>query len=220
MNNDNVIILGCGRMGAGLALRIAANDRQVTVIDSNPDAFWRLETPAFTGRKIVGIGFDRDILLDAGIETAYGVVCCTSRDETNAVIGRIARLIFRVPVVIARLYDPLNSEIYNRLGIRVISTTTWGIEGALSYLSHNQLDSILEFSGNQVQLFRIEATAMMAGHSVQDLTQIGQVLVTAIERNNTSFIPTRGTKLEAHDILYVTVTSSQIKTFKHSFGLE
>ncbi|HNY20120.1 MAG TPA: TrkA family potassium uptake protein [Flexilinea sp.] len=220
MEKNNVIIIGCGRMGAGLALRISARGQDVTVIDSNPEAFWRLESPKYTGGKIVGIGFDRDVLIKAGIETAYGVVSCTSKDETNAVIGRMARLVFRVPVVIARLYDPLNVEIYNRLGIRAISTTTWGIDKALNLLSHNPLDTVMEFAHNDVSLIRVEANAMMEGHTVHDFFRVAQVQVVVIERGNSSFIPTFGTKLEAHDVLFVCVDRSQINAFKHSIGME
>lgn len=120
-----VIIVGCGKLGSGLAKALTRKGNQVTIIDSNADAFELLDKD-FSGKTIAGIGFDRDILEKANISHADAIIACSKSDEINALIGKIARDIYRVPRVISRLYDPRRAEIYHSLGIQTLSTTTWG----------------------------------------------------------------------------------------------
>lgn len=202
-----VIIVGCGRMGTGLSINLVKKGHQVTVIDSNPEAFETLGND-FTGLKVVGIGFDRDILVKARIEQVDAVVSCTASDEANAVIARIARNVYRVPRVVARLYDPIKADIYHRLGIQTISTTTWGIERATEMLTYSRLDSVYEMGNGNVNLVRIEVPPLLVGHTVYELTVIGEIHVVSISRNNKTFIPTTGTIIEAEDVLYITVIVS------------
>ena len=114
------IIIGCGRVGAGLAQSLCQRSQSVTVVDQDATAFERLGT-GFTGQTIVGTGFDRDVRLHAGIERADGLAAVTGRDETNVVLARLARQMFRVPRVIARLHDPRHAEVYRRLGIQTMT---------------------------------------------------------------------------------------------------
>jgi len=202
-----VIIVGCGRMGTGLSINLVKKGHQVTVIDSNPEAFETLGND-FTGLKVVGIGFDRDILVKARIEQVDAVVSCTASDEANAVIARIARNVYRVPRVVARLYDPIKADIYHRLGIQTISTTTWGIERATEMLTYSRLDSVYEMGNGNVNLVRIEVPPLLVGHTVYELIVIGEIHVVSISRNNKTFIPTTGTIIEAEDVLYITVIVS------------
>ena len=202
-----VIIVGCGRMGSGLSLNLVKKGHHVTVIDSNPEAFETLGND-FTGLKVVGIGFDRDILVKARIEQVDAVVSCTASDEANAVIARIARNVYRVPRVVARLYDPIKADIYHRLGIQTISTTTWGIERATEMLTYSRLDSVYEMGNGNVNLVRIEVPPLLVGHTVYELIVIGEIHVVSISRNNKTFIPTTGTIIEAEDVLYITVIVS------------
>src|SRR4030042_1184683 len=106
-----IIIIGCGRMGSGLAQTLSLRGHAVTVVDRDPQAFERLG-PAFKGKTLTGIGFDRDVLLRAGIERADGLAAVTFSDEANVVAARLASNIFHVPRVVARLYDPRKAEIY------------------------------------------------------------------------------------------------------------
>jgi len=202
-----VIIVGCGRMGTGLSINLVKKGHQVTVIDSNLEAFETLGND-FTGLKVVGIGFDRDILVKARIEQVDAVVSCTASDEANAVIARIARNVYRVPRVVARLYDPIKADIYHRLGIQTISTTTWGIERATEMLTYSRLDSVYEMGNGNVNLVRIEVPPLLVGHTVYELIVIGEIHVVSISRNNKTFIPTTGTIIEAEDVLYITVIVS------------
>jgi trk system potassium uptake protein TrkA len=213
-----VIIVGLGRMGTGLSLNLMKKGHQVTVIDTNPEAF-ELLGKSFTGTKIFGFGFDRDVLNKARIDQVDAVVACTESDEINAVIARVAKNIYRVPRVIARLYDSRKAEIYRRLGIQTISTTSWGIERASEILTYNQLDSVYEMGNGNVNLVRIEVPSLLIGHKVNEITIIGEINVVSISRNNKTFIPTLGTIFEADDILYLSVNYTATSKLKAMFDL-
>lgn len=213
-----VIIVGCGRMGRGLSLNLVKKGHRVTVIDNNPEAFEALGNN-FSGKKIVGMGFDRDVLNEAGIEKTDAIVACVEGDEINAVIARIAKNIYHVPRVIARLYDPRKASIYQRLGIQTISTTAWGIERATEILTYNQFDSVYDMGNGNVKLVRIEAPSLLVGRNANYLNTIGEIAVISIRRNNKTFMPTGGTIFEADDILYISVISSAADKLKSMLGL-
>src|SRR5512139_1762646 len=134
-----IIIIGCGRMGSGLARAMSLRGHAVTVVDRDPAAFERLG-PTFKGQTVVGIGFDREVLLKAGIDRADGLAALTESDEANVVAARLASQVFHIPRVVARLYDPRKAEIYKRLGLRTIAPVAWGIARAADLLSHSQLE--------------------------------------------------------------------------------
>jgi trk system potassium uptake protein TrkA len=213
-----IIVVGCGRMGTGLSLNLVKKGHQITVVDSDPEAFESLGKN-FAGFKVVGIGFDHDVLAQAKIDQVDAVVCCTSSDEANALIARIAKNIYHVPRVIARLYDSIKADIYHRLGIQTISTTTWGIERATEILTYNQLDSVYEMGNGHVNLVRIEVPSLFVGHTVNDLTVLGEIHVVSVSRNNKTFIPTHGTIFEVADILYISVSVSSINKLKSMLDL-
>jgi len=213
-----VIVVGLGRMGVGLTLNLEKKGHQVTVIDMNPEVF-DLLGPNFKGNKIVGIGFDRDVLNQAKISQIDAIVSCTSSDEVNAVIARMAKNIYRVPRVIARLYDSRKASLYHRLGIQTINTTAWGIERATEYLTYNQLDSVYEIGNGNVNMVRIEVPALMVGYTVNNLSVLGEIQVISINRNSKTFIPTAGTIFEAEDILYIAVNISATDKLKSMLDL-
>ncbi len=212
------IIVGCGKLGSGLAQNLIRKGHQVTVIDTNPEAFQLLGSD-FKGETIVGIGFDRDILEKAKIRLADAIVACSKSDETNALIGRIARNVYKVPHVISRLYDPRKAEIYRSLGIQTISTTTWGVQRTMEMLSYDSLDSILTIGDSNVELVRVETPALLVGRTVNELTVLGEIRVIAISRNNKTFLPTMGTPLQKHDIIYIAVLTASAKRLKSLLGL-
>lgn len=212
-----VIIVGCGKLGSGLALNLIKKGHGVTVIDNNPEAF-ELLGKDFKGETIVGVGFDKEILEKAHIHMADAIIACSKSDDANALIGRISRNIYRVPRVISRLYDPRSAEIYRSLGIQTISTTTWGVQQATEMLSYNQLDSILNIG--DVEIVRVDTPALLEGRNVKELSVIGEIKVVAIRRDNKTFIPTMGTTLKKNDEIYVSVLASSVKKLKALLGLE
>src|SRR5690606_18128502 len=124
--NMRFIVIGCGRTGAGLARRLEADGHDVTVVDTDAGAFDRLG-PTFPGTTVHGVGFDRDVLARAGIDSADGLAAVTGNDEVNAVVARLASRMFHVPKVVARLHDPREAEIYRRLGVQVVAPVDWSI---------------------------------------------------------------------------------------------
>ncbi len=121
----HVVILGCGRVGATLAMMLEAEGHTVAVIDRDREAFRRLGR-GFKGKTILGIGIDEDVLRKAGIERADGFAATTNGDNTNIMSAQMVKVKFKVPRVVARMYDPLRAEAYQELGIDTISPTLLG----------------------------------------------------------------------------------------------
>lgn len=213
----NMIIVGCGRNGAGLAQALSKAGHAVVVIDSDGASFTQLGA-GFKGKTLEGIGFDREILEQAGIQRTDALAAFTSSDESNAVIARMAREIYHVPKVVARLYDRRKAEIYQQLGIQTLSSTTWAIKRAADLLTYTPLDAVFSFGAGDVELVKIEAPSLVWGRKAGDLTVLGDIHVVALERGNKTLLPTSGTILQKHDVLYIAVTVSAGTQLKRLMG--
>ena len=213
-----VIIVGCGKLGSGIAKSLVRKGEDVSVIDSDPESF-KLLGEDFKGTTITGLGFDRNILERAGIDRADAIISCTKSDEQNALIGRLARNVYRVPRVISRLYDPRRAEIYRSFGIQTISTTTWGVQRTMEMLSYEHLDAVYSVGDGQVQIVRAETPMLLVGRTVKELSVPGEIQVISITRDNKSFIPTLGTSLQRGDIIHISVLSPSAGKLKSLLGL-
>jgi len=213
-----VIIMGCGRVGEQLSFLLLNEGHLVTVIDSDPLALDRLG-PNFKGQKIHGVGFDQDILISAGIENADAFAATSSSDNANIVAARIARNHFRVPRVVARLYDPRRAEIYQRLGLLTISSTTWGAERIRELLTHSDLDPVLTYGSGEVCLLTFEVPYPLIGKMVKHLAVPGESHVMAITRQGHAFIPVGGSELQQGDLLHLVVLASGMERVKQFLGL-
>ena len=202
-----IIIVGCGRNGSGLAQAMSKAGHSVTVIDSDPAAFEQLGKH-FQGKTVEGIGFDKDVLQKAQIERTDALAAFTSSDESNAVIARIAKEIYHVPKVVARLYDREKAEIYKRLGVQTLSSTIWGIKRASDLLSYSTMNQVYSFGSGEAELVRVELPTLLAGHRVNELTVVGDIHVIAIERDNKTLLPTTGTVFQKVDVVYIAATSA------------
>ncbi|MFZ2097996.1 MAG: NAD-binding protein [Anaerolineales bacterium] len=214
-----VIIIGCGRVGEQLARLLVEDNHQVAVIDYDPSALARLG-PNFKGQRITGVGFDRDILLQAGIEQADAFAAASSSDNVNIVAARIAHNIFHVPRVVARLFDPRRAEIYRRLGMLTISSTTWGAERLRELLTSAEFDPIISFGSGEVSLVNIDIPSHLVGRMVKDLTVSSEISIVTITRNGAAFIPTLGSQFREGDIVQVAILASALERFKSLLGLE
>ena len=213
-----IIVVGCGRNGSGVARVLSKKGHSVTVIDSDAEAFGQLGTD-FRGEKIQGVGFDRSVLQRAGIDRTDALAAFTTSDEANAVIARMAREIYRVPKVVARLYDRRKAEIYKQLGIQTLSSTTWGIKRAVDLLTYSSLDSVFSFGNGDVEMVKVEVPPMIAGRRVGDLTVPGDIHVVAIERGNRTVLPAAGTAFQRGDLLYISVAVTAGGQLKRLLGL-
>lgn len=132
-----VVIMGCGRVGSTLAARLEREGNTVIVIDTDPYAFRRLPSD-FHGETLVGSGYDDHVLEAAGIRHADAFLALTQGDNRNLLAAQMAKHLFEVRTVVARVYDPFRGEMFASLGLRTFSPTNIGAEMAYSALTREQ----------------------------------------------------------------------------------
>jgi len=204
-----VIIAGCGRVGSLLAAKFSAEGHDVAIIDKDPTAFARLGT-TFSGTTITGIVFDKDVLDKAAADKADAFVSVTSGDNSNIVSATIARRVYRIPNVVARIFDPRRADIYRRLGIVTVSSVSWASNEIMSLVLHRDLVRDVSLGDGEVQLVKSSLPPRLSGHSVRDLTISGEVTVVAIVRGGKSFLPTDATAFHDGDIVELAVLTSSM----------
>jgi trk system potassium uptake protein len=213
-----VIVMGCGRMGEKVAWMLCSAGHDVAVIDEDLKLLAHLG-PNFPGERVHGIGFDRIVLVQAGIESADAFAATSSSDNGNIVASRIAREIFRVPRVVARLYDPRRAEIYQRLGLVTMSMIDWGAERIVELITHTNLDPLLALGKGEVILTSIEAPQSLAGRTVRDLLVSGEIIVVGIVRDGTAHMPGPGTEFCAGDLVYLSVHAEAMDRLEDMLGI-
>ena len=199
-----VIVMGCGKVGEQLCRKLVSSGNDVTVIDADVVNLDHLGDD-FRGRKVIGIGFDRDVLVQAGIEECEAFAATSPIDNANIVAARIARNIFHVPRVVARLYDPRRAEIYRRLGLVTISMTTWGAERIYEMITHTNLDPIMSFGRGEVSLITLEIPPHLEGRRVKDLNVPGEIQVMVITREGEAILPVMGSEFHSGDLVHLVV---------------
>ena len=212
-----IIIIGCGRVGAGLARMLSLRNHQVTVIDNDPTTFEALGKN-FKGRTVTGIGFDKDVLQEAGIERCDALAAVTTSDEANAVTARMAKKFYKVPRVAARMYDPRKAEIYQRFGLQAISPTTLGISRLAEILTFSQMNTVGSIGSGGVDLVEVEATPMMVGRSVNQINAPGEFTIIAVSRSGKTILPVAGTLIENGDLLHLAVVNTAADRLKKILG--
>lgn len=211
-----VIVIGCGRLGSGLARALALRGHLVVVVDRDQTTFEQLG-PGFEGQTIAGHAFDREALLHAGIERADALAAATASDDVNVIIARAARLFYRVPRVVARLYDPRKAEIYRRLGVQTIASTTWGINRIVELLSYSDLDALVSLGAN-VDLVDTDVPHSLAGQLVSALNVPGEIQVVAISRGGDTFLPTSESRFQAEDLIHVAMLATSAARLQALLG--
>jgi trk system potassium uptake protein len=195
-----VVIMGCGRVGLQLTVELSAAGHQVAIIDKNPAAFEKLP-PGFEATTIVGLGFDREVLEEAGIKEADAFVAVSSGDNSNIVSARVALEHYHVNKVIARIYDPRRAEIYERLNIPTVATTKWGVKQIQLMLFHDRLEIRESLGGGDLLRMRIPVSGHLIGKRVHELNVEGKILVAGVSRGGTGFIPVPDSTLQHGDYL-------------------
>jgi len=200
-------------VGALLAARFEAQGHEVAIIDKDPLTFKRLGK-GFKGETVRGMVFDRTALDNAGIERSDAYVAVTSGDNSNIVSATAARDMFRVPKVIARIFDPRRAQIYRRLGIQTVSSVSWAANEILSLAMHQNLVRDVSLGDAEVQLLRFGVPPRLVRRSVSDLAIPGEILPVAIVRSGSSFIPASHVELLEGDVVEVAVLTSAMDRFQ------
>jgi trk system potassium uptake protein TrkA len=195
------IIMGCGRVGSELSNELSRDGHDVTVIDKNPEAFFR--HPPGSVKTVVGLGFDRDVLEEAGIRDAEAFVAVSSGDNSNIVSARVALEKYHVPRVIARIYDPRRADIYERLNIPTVATTNWGVKQIQLMLFHDRQEIRESLGGGELLRLRLPVSPHMAGKPATSFNIPGRLLVAGVSRGGGGFLPTDENTLQEGDFLIV-----------------
>jgi trk system potassium uptake protein len=217
MHRLHVVIGGYGRVGRYLARMLEFEGHTVSVIDQDPLVFDCEEADEIMGQKFVGPVFDRDVLEDAGIKDADCFCAVTSGDNSNIVAARTAKETYRVPRVIARIYDPRRAEIYRGLGI---STMTWTSTRLLDMVTHADLHSEYQYGDADVEMMEVQLPAGLIGKEVGELVVPGEIAVATILRAGRGILPVAGTTFEKDDTIFVNVLRESAEKLERLLGFK
>ncbi len=216
-----IVMVGCGRVGAELARLLSLGGNDVVVIDQNESAFARLGE-AFNGITIKGNGVSTKILQDAGIERTDVFCSLTNSDNINIMASQVARGIFKVPRVIARVYDPRKAAIYKTLGLDILSETTLFASMIRDKIADKMLSSYLIESGHMgvLEIPVDETNEKIFGKTVADINIPGELVVTAIRHGNSPpIIPEPTATFKKSDILVAVIKMKSLPRIKKLFNL-
>jgi len=206
----HIVIMGCGRVGSSLAHRMDAEGHSVCVIDKRPREDLRYLTHGFGGRVLQGNGFSRATLIDANIVQADVFVAVTSGDNSNIVGARVARDHYRVPKVVARIYDPRRADIYRDLGIPTVATVRWTSNQIHQLVFHRDLEPQSHFGNGESMLVRSGVPAYLEGRPFAEFNVEGEIQVVEVTRGGRSMIPGGAATIEHGDSVSFAVASTAI----------
>lgn len=200
----HVVIAGCGRVGSELASNLERLGHSVAVVDKNAKAFDRLKT-TFGGKQIVGFAFDREVLEEAGIRDAAAFASVTSGDNSNIVSARVAKEHYRVPQVVARIYDPRRAQIYQRLGIQTVATVRWTTDQILRALLPEEVPVEYTVDNGEVVVTALAVPSEVVGRAALELELPGIRRLIAVSRFGVPRVPDKDLMLQEGDILHFAV---------------
>jgi trk system potassium uptake protein TrkA len=209
----HIVIMGCGRVGAALALQLAPLDHTISVIDQNQLAFRRLGDD-FPGNRVTGIGFDRETLIEAGIEQAGAFAAVSSGDNSNIISARVARETFGVQRVVARIYDPKRAEVYERLGIPTVATVPWTSARLLKTLLGETTAEDWRDPSGAVALVAVTPHEGWIGRSITDFEAATGTRTALFNRFGTGQLPVPSTLIQSGDVLHVLATDDRRDTLR------
>jgi trk system potassium uptake protein len=213
----HIVIMGCGRVGSTLAHILEDRGNSVSIIDRDPEAFRRLR-PGFKGDRVTGIGFDRDVLAQAGIERADAFAAVSSGDNSNIIAARVVSETFRVPRVAARIYDPRRAEVYERLGIPTVATVRWTADQMLRKLLPEGSEPIWRDSTGKVVLAQVAVSRDWFGEPVKAVEDATDTRIAFIDRMGEAIVPTAGTVLQQGDVVHVIAMESDMDRIAAAFA--
>ena len=200
--------MGCGRVGAALALQLAPLDHTIAVIDQDPLAFRRLGDN-FPGNEVKGVGFDRETLIEAGIEQAGAFAAVSSGDNSNIIAARVARETFGVQRVVARIYDPKRAEVYERLGIPTVATVPWTSARLLKAVLGETTAEVWRDPSGTVAIIAVSPHEGWIGKSFADFEAATGARVGLYTRFGTGQLPMQKSLIQSGDTMHVLATDDQ-----------
>ncbi|HEX9833724.1 MAG TPA: TrkA family potassium uptake protein [Mycobacterium sp.] len=204
-----VVVMGCGRVGASLADGLSRIGHDVSIIDRDSTAFYRL-SPEFSGERVLGLGFDRDVLLRAGIEEAGAFAAVSSGDNSNIISARVARETFGVERVVARIYDAKRAAVYERLGIPTVATVPWTTDRLLNVLLRETETTKWRDPSGNVGVAALALHEDWVGHRVTDLENATGGRVAFMLRFGGGLLPDAKTVIQASDQVFMAAISGRI----------
>lgn len=205
----HVVIMGCGRVGSSLAHNLEDAGHDVAVIDQNKDAFRRLG-PHFSGRRVLGIGFDRETLTEAGIESADAFAAVSSGDNSNILAARVARETFGVHNVVARIYDPGRAEVYQRLGIPTVATVRWTADQILRRLTPHGTEPAWRDPSGSIRIAESTYDSSWVGERVGRLERESGARVAFLTRLGEGLVPTSDTVVQDGDLVHLAIREADV----------
>ena len=205
----HVVIAGCGRVGSELGTNLERLGHSVVIIDKNEKAFERLRQD-FSGKKIVGFAFDRNVLEAAGIGNADAFASVTSGDNSNILSARVAKEHYRVPAVVARIYDPRRAQIYQRLGIQTVATVRWTTDQILRTLMPDEVPVEYTVDNGEVVVTAVPVPHETVGKRAGEVDLEGRRRIVAISRFGVPRLPDKELTLQEGDIIHISVVRSDL----------
>ena len=213
----HIVIMGCGRVGSTLAHILEDQGYSVAIIDQDREAFRKLRS-GFRGKRITGVGFDQDVLIEAGIEEADAFAAVSSGDNSNVISARVVRESFGVERVAARIYDPRRAEVYQRLGIPTVATVRWTADQMLRRLLPDGSEPLWRDPTGAVVLAEVAYSEKWVGEKVHALEDAARTRVAYISRLGEAMLPGQGTVLQEGDVLYVIAAESDLERISAAFA--
>jgi trk system potassium uptake protein TrkA len=209
----HVVVVGCGRVGSGLAATLESQGHSVAVIDRKAQAFRRLSSD-FSGKSIVGVGFDRTCLKAAGIEQADALAAVTNGDNSNILVARTGREYFGVERVVARIYDQRRAAIYERLGISTVATVGWAIERVLRRIEAGT--HAVEWIDPSAKVCLVERSVpdAWAGRALTELEADGLVRIVALTRLGVGQVIGPALLAQQGDVVWAAVAGDRLDEFE------
>ncbi|WP_460770288.1 potassium channel family protein [Mariniluteicoccus flavus] len=209
--------MGCGRVGSRLARSLEKRGHSVAIIDVNAEAFRRLG-PSFQGSTVKGVGFDRDVLLAAGIERADGFAAVSSGDNSNILAARVVREQFGVDNVVARIYDPGRAEVYERLGIPTVATVKWASDKVLRRLLPEGSEPVWRDQAGRVRLMEVRVHRDWVGHTVGAMQEAVRTPIPFLLRTGNGMVPRADTLFQDGDLAYAAVEQDRVADVEAILG--
>jgi len=202
--------MGCGRVGSALAQILDTDGHSVAVIDQDRTA-WKRLARGFSGLTVNGVGFDRERMVEAGIDRADAFVAVSNGDNSNIIAARVAREVFNVPNVIARIYDPRRAEVYERLGIQTVATVAWTVDQIVHRVRADLAHSEWRDPAGSVTLSQMPVGSGWLGKAVVDVERGLPGRIAFIQRFGTGLVPTSTTALQEGDVVHVAVAVKDVE---------